>query len=132
MAEASVSTSGSPHRLNLSFLKRAIHLAKPFWFLDEKKRARWLLFLLMLLLIGYTEFAVLFNQQSGEFTSALAERNGKIYVIGGFVKPASGPSAWQPIDNLWEYDPANDRWKALAPMPGGGGTVSGVASSNWR
>ena len=48
---------------------------------------------------------------------ALAERNGKIYVIGGFVKPASGPSAWQPIDNLWEYDPANDSWKALAPMP---------------
>ena len=48
---------------------------------------------------------------------ALAELNGKIYVIGGFVKPASGPTAWQPIDNLWEYDPQSDAWKALAPMP---------------
>jgi N-acetylneuraminic acid mutarotase len=48
---------------------------------------------------------------------ALAELNGKIYVIGGFVKPASGPTAWVPIDNVWEYDPAADSWKALAPMP---------------
>ncbi len=48
---------------------------------------------------------------------ALAELNGKIYMIGGFVKPQSGPTAWQPIDNLWEYDPQNDSWKALAPMP---------------
>jgi N-acetylneuraminic acid mutarotase len=48
---------------------------------------------------------------------ALAELNGKIYVIGGFVKPQSGPSAWTPIDNAWEYDPANDSWKPLAPLP---------------
>jgi N-acetylneuraminic acid mutarotase len=48
---------------------------------------------------------------------ALAELNGKIYVMGGFVKPASGPTAWVPIDNAWEYDPANDSWKALAPLP---------------
>lgn len=48
---------------------------------------------------------------------ALAELNGKIYVMGGFVKPASGPTAWTPIDNAWEYDPANDSWKALAPLP---------------
>src|SRR6185436_8084541 len=68
--------SGSPHGLNLRFLKRALLLAKPFWFSDEKRKARWLLLLLMLLLAGYTEFAVLFNQQSGEFTSALAARNG--------------------------------------------------------
>ena len=43
--------------------------------------------------------------------------NGKIYLFGGFVKPEKGPTAWQPIDNAWEYDPANDSWKALAPMP---------------
>jgi N-acetylneuraminic acid mutarotase len=48
---------------------------------------------------------------------ALAELNGKIYVMGGFVKPEKGPSAWQPIDNAWEYDPAADSWKALAPLP---------------
>jgi len=48
---------------------------------------------------------------------ALAELNGKIYVFGGFVLPSAGPPAWVPIDNAWEYNPANDSWKALAPMP---------------
>src|SRR5574341_218420 len=48
---------------------------------------------------------------------AVVEFNGKIYVFGGFVPPTSGPPAWVPIDNAWEYDPANDSWKALAPMP---------------
>lgn len=49
--------------------------------------------------------------------TAVAELNGKIYLVGGFVPPKSGPPAWEPINNLWEYDPANDTWKALAPMP---------------
>jgi N-acetylneuraminic acid mutarotase len=48
---------------------------------------------------------------------AIAELGGKIYAFGGFVLPASGPAAWQPIDNAFEYDPATDNWKALAPMP---------------
>jgi N-acetylneuraminic acid mutarotase len=48
---------------------------------------------------------------------AVVELNGKIYVMGGFTKPQSGPTAWIPIDNAWEYDPANDTWKALAPLP---------------
>jgi N-acetylneuraminic acid mutarotase len=48
---------------------------------------------------------------------ALAELNGKIYVMGGFTKPATGPTAWVPIDNAWEYDPAKDTWRALAPLP---------------
>jgi N-acetylneuraminic acid mutarotase len=48
---------------------------------------------------------------------AWVELNGKIYLFGGFVKPEKGPTAWQPIDNAWEYDPATDSWKALAPMP---------------
>ena len=48
---------------------------------------------------------------------SVAELNGKIYVMGGFTKPPSGPTAWVPIDNAWEYDPANDTWKALAPLP---------------
>ncbi len=49
--------------------------------------------------------------------AALAELNGKIYVFGGFVLPREGQPAWQPIDNAWEYDPVNDSWKALAPIP---------------
>jgi N-acetylneuraminic acid mutarotase len=48
---------------------------------------------------------------------AVTELGGKIYAFGGFVPPAGGPPAWVPIDNAWEYDPAADTWKALAPMP---------------
>src|SRR4249920_930450 len=54
--------------------------------------------------------------------SALASANGKIYVLGGFVAPEKSPlpigAAWQPIDDAWEYDPAADTWKELAPVPG--------------
>src|SRR5439155_1924932 len=48
---------------------------------------------------------------------AFTEYRGKIYAFGGFVLPQSGPPAWVPIDNAWEYDPAKDSWKALAPVP---------------
>src|SRR5208282_2225872 len=48
---------------------------------------------------------------------AFTEYRGKIYAFGGFVLPTSGPPAWVPIDNAWEYDPVADSWKALAPMP---------------
>jgi len=58
---------------------------------------------------------------------ALAESNGKIYVMGGFVLPKAGPPAWEPINNAWEYDPSNDTWKALAPMPTQRGSPSAAA-----
>ncbi|HXN14830.1 MAG TPA: kelch repeat-containing protein [Usitatibacter sp.] len=48
---------------------------------------------------------------------AFTEHAGKIYAFGGFTLPASGAQAWTPIDNAWQYDPAADSWKALAPMP---------------
>jgi N-acetylneuraminic acid mutarotase len=48
---------------------------------------------------------------------SFTEYRGKIYVFGGFVPPESGPPAWVPVDNAWEYDPATDHWKALAPVP---------------
>src|SRR5438034_4409897 len=48
---------------------------------------------------------------------AFTEYRGKIYAFGGFVLPPSGPAAWAPIDNVWEYDPASDTWKALASLP---------------
>jgi putative ATP-binding cassette transporter len=70
------SRGDSPQRLNLKFVRRAFRLAKPYWFSEEKRKARWLLLVLILLLVGYTWFAVLFNQQTGEFTSALAAREG--------------------------------------------------------
>jgi peroxiredoxin/N-acetylneuraminic acid mutarotase len=53
--------------------------------------------------------------------AALAAYKGKIYVGGGFVPPENAKvptgGAWQPIDDMWEYDPAADSWKALAPLP---------------
>jgi N-acetylneuraminic acid mutarotase len=48
---------------------------------------------------------------------SFTEYKGKIYAFGGFRYPDSGPTAWVPIDNAWEYDPVNDSWRALAPMP---------------
>jgi N-acetylneuraminic acid mutarotase len=48
---------------------------------------------------------------------SFTEHKGKIYAFGGFVLPQSGPPAWVPIDNAWEYDPAADSWRALAPVP---------------
>lgn len=57
---------------------------------------------------------------------AMVEHGGKIYVFGGFVYPANG-AGWEPVDNAWEYDPAADSWKALAPMPmKRGSTVAAV------
>jgi N-acetylneuraminic acid mutarotase len=56
---------------------------------------------------------------------ALAEYRGKVYVFGGFVAPASG-GGWEPIDNVWEYDPAADVWKALAPLPSKRGSAVAV------
>ena len=64
------------HKLNLKLVKRAFRQAKPFWFSGDKRIARWLLLLLIVLLVGDTGCNVLFNQQSGEFTSALAAQDG--------------------------------------------------------
>jgi putative ATP-binding cassette transporter len=52
-------------------------IAAPYWRLEEKWKARGLLVLLVLLLLGQTGFAVLFNEQTGEFTSALAARDSQ-------------------------------------------------------
>jgi N-acetylneuraminic acid mutarotase len=62
--------------------------------------------------------------------AALASYNGKIYVSGGFVPPENTNvplgGAWQPIDNAWEYDPAADSWRSLAPLPGKRGSAVAV------
>jgi N-acetylneuraminic acid mutarotase len=46
----------------------------------------------------------------------IASLNTKLYVFGGFTRPHDF-KAWQPTNKAWEYDPANDAWKELAPMP---------------
>jgi hypothetical protein len=52
-------------------------IAAPYWFREEKWPARGLLALLVLLLLGQTGIDVLFNQLTGEFTSALAARDAE-------------------------------------------------------
>ena len=56
---------------------------------------------------------------------AMAEYQGKIYVFGGFVAPITG-GGWEPIDNAWEYDPAADLWRPLAPLPSKRGSAVAV------
>ena len=59
--------------------------------------------------------------------AALAAVNGKIYVFGGFVAPATNAiplgAAWEPIADAYEFNPATDSWKPLAPLPGKRGSA---------
>jgi N-acetylneuraminic acid mutarotase len=53
--------------------------------------------------------------------AAMASYDGKIYVFGGYTlyRPAGSTvgGGWKPIDNAWEFNPATNTWKALAPLP---------------
>jgi N-acetylneuraminic acid mutarotase len=66
------------------------------------------------------------NMPLGSHHVAAVELNGKIFMFGGFKYPDTGKPGWQPIDNAWEYDPAKDTWKALAPMPTRRGSSNAV------
>jgi N-acetylneuraminic acid mutarotase len=60
---------------------------------------------------------------------AFASVNNKIYAFGGFHLPESGPPSWVPLNNAWEYDPAADEWKELAPMPTRRGAASAAVAN---
>jgi putative ATP-binding cassette transporter len=62
-------------RFNRHLWQRYSAIAAPYWFGAEKWQARGLLALLVILLLGQTGFSVLFNQLTGEFTSALAAKD---------------------------------------------------------
>ncbi len=57
--------------------RRYTTIARPYWTGDERWRAFGLLALLIVLLLGQTGFNVLFNHETGEFTSALAARDAE-------------------------------------------------------
>src|SRR3984893_11074313 len=60
---------------------------------------------------------------------AFAALNNKIYAFGGFTFSESRPPRWDPVNKAWEYDPAADEWKELAPMPTKrGAAAAGVAN----
>ncbi len=56
--------------------QRFFDIAAPYWRSEQRGSALGLITLLVLLLLGQTAFAVLLNEQTGEFTSALAARDG--------------------------------------------------------
>src|SRR2546423_8880683 len=60
---------------NRHLWQRFASLAIPYWFSEDKWRARGLVVLLVLLLLGQSTSNVLFNEESGEFTSALAAKD---------------------------------------------------------
>src|SRR6476619_6612501 len=62
-------------RFGRQLWQRFASLATPYWFSEDKWRARGLLLVLVLLLLGKSVSNVLFNAQSGEFTSALAQQD---------------------------------------------------------
>jgi len=64
-------------RFDLNLWKRFTAIAAPYWLREEKWKARGLLVLLVVLLLGQTGFSVVFNQLTGEFTSALAARDAE-------------------------------------------------------
>lgn len=63
--------------------------------------------------------------------AAMAAFNNRIYVFGGFVLPQAGPTGWVAVNDVWEYDPAADAWRARAPMPTARG-AAGAALAHGR
>lgn len=62
-------------RLNFRIVQRFWQIAKPYWFSEEKWKARGLLLLLVVILLAYTGLSVLLNTERGELISSLSERN---------------------------------------------------------
>lgn len=62
--------------LSLAAWKQFVHVAKPYWLGEERKKA-WLLMLLLVgLMLVDTKLAVMLNDLAGEMTSALAGKDG--------------------------------------------------------
>lgn len=64
-----------PAGFNRQLWQRFADIARPYWQSEERWRSRGLLTVLMVLLLAQTATNVWFNQETGEFTSALAARD---------------------------------------------------------
>ncbi len=62
-------------RFNFKVFRRFWAIAKAYWLGEDKWKARGLLLLIVLLLLGYTGLSVLLNTQRGELISALSARS---------------------------------------------------------
>ena len=58
-----------------TFLGRVWDLAKPYWFSEERLRARGLLAAILVLTLGLVYLAVLFNNWNREFYNSLEQKN---------------------------------------------------------
>jgi N-acetylneuraminic acid mutarotase len=47
--------------------------------------------------------------------AAATTHDGKIYLLGALAPSPDG--VWRAVANCWVYDPQQDTWEALAPMP---------------
>jgi N-acetylneuraminic acid mutarotase len=59
--------------------------------------------------------------------AAAAAYDGKVYLFGGQAQLQQGGPTQIPIANSWAYDPVDDSWKALAPMPTARAAASAAA-----
>ncbi|MEM8506101.1 MAG: ABC transporter ATP-binding protein/permease [Cyanobacteria bacterium P01_D01_bin.1] len=62
-------------RFNFKVFRRFWAIARSYWVGDEKWKARGLLLLIVVLLLGYTGLSVLLNTQRGELISALSAKS---------------------------------------------------------
>lgn len=80
-------------QLNMQVWKRFVSIAKPFWFSEQKKSARVLLGVLLLLMLAVNGLNIVINFVGGDFMTALSERNapkywqmlfmyGSVFVVG--------------------------------------------------
>lgn len=80
-------------QLNMQVWKRFVSVAKPFWFSEQKKSARILLGVLLLLMLAVNGLNIVINFVGGDFMTALSEKNapkywqmlfmyGSVFVVG--------------------------------------------------
>lgn len=65
----------------------------------------------------------------GRHHVGIATLDGFLYVIGGFAK--AGLSVWHAVNTVYQYHPAMQTWRELAPMPTARGAL-GVAAYQGR
>ncbi len=98
---------------NAKLWRRFAHIAAPYWRTSEERwRATGMLGLLIVLLLGQTGFNVLFNHETGEFTSALAAGDAERF-WASIWRYTAIPAAAVPIYGLYYYvrDILGLRWR---------------------
>ncbi|RZI86162.1 MAG: ABC transporter ATP-binding protein/permease [Rubrivivax sp.] len=65
-----------PPKLSMAAWRQFLAVARPYWLGDQRRSAWALLALLIVLMLGETQLAVMLNDKTGEMTSALAAKDG--------------------------------------------------------